>query len=103
MDLSNGAGFPELVRFLEHGLSCEDIMFEGKVHSPKRINLVYDDVARNNYVITKYEGAIGRKYVCKACKKHEHMTSRTSATRRVATAWLASVRILPCSLNHRRM
>jgi len=47
--LSTGAGIPELVRFQEHfreykivvyhGLSCEDIMFEGQVDSSMRINL----------------------------------------------------------------
>ena len=46
IDLSNGAGIHELVRFQKHfrqykivvyrGLSCEDIMFEGQVDSPKK-------------------------------------------------------------------
>jgi len=47
IDLSGAAGIPELVRIQEHfrdykiivfqGLTCEDIMFEGQVDSPKRI------------------------------------------------------------------
>ena len=54
IDLSNRAGILELVRFQEHfrqykivvyrGLSCEDIMFEGPVDSPKRLNILYDEV-----------------------------------------------------------
>ena len=54
IDLSNGGGIPELFRFQEHfrqykvvvyhGLSCDDIMFEGQVDSSKRLNLLYDDV-----------------------------------------------------------
>jgi len=48
IDLSNGAGIPELVRFQKHfrdyrivvcqGLSCDDLMVEGPVESAKRIN-----------------------------------------------------------------
>jgi len=70
IDLSNGAGIPELVRFQEyfreykivacHGLSCEDIMLEGQVYSFKRINY---------HVITNLTAATARRYVCKACNK----------------------------------
>jgi len=66
-----------MVRFQEHfrdckivvyqGLSCEDLMFEGPVESAKRINLLYNDVERPYHVITKFTGAIAKKYVCKAC------------------------------------
>ena len=45
IDLSNGGGIPELIRFQEHfkeyrivvfrGLSCEDIVFDGQVESEK--------------------------------------------------------------------
>jgi len=79
IDLSNGAGIPDLVRFQEHfreykivvyhGLSCEDIMFEGQVDSTKRLNILYDDIERHYYVIANLTGAMARKYVCKGCKK----------------------------------
>ena len=79
IDLSNGAGISEIVRFQEnfreykivvyHGLSCEDIMFEGQVYSVKRINLLYDDFERHYHVITNLTAAVARRYVCKACHK----------------------------------
>ena len=63
IDLTNGAGIPELVRFQEHfheykivvyqGLSCEYIMFDGRVESSKRLNLLSDDVHQHYQVITK--------------------------------------------------
>ena len=50
IDLPGGAGIPELIKFQEkfredkitvyQGLAYEDIMFEGQVDSPKRINLL---------------------------------------------------------------
>jgi len=68
IDLCNGAGIPEFVRFQEqfreykivvyHGLSYEDIMFEGQVDSSKRINLLYD--VERHHVITKHTAAMAR-------------------------------------------
>jgi len=62
IDLSNGAGIPELVSFHEHfreykivvyhGLNCDNIIFEGQVDSTKRLNILYDDVERHYRVIT---------------------------------------------------
>jgi hypothetical protein len=79
IDLTNGAGIPELVRFQEHfhkykivmyqGLSCDNIMFEGRVQSSKRLNLLYDDVHQHYHVITNLTGAMARRYVRKACNK----------------------------------
>jgi phosphoribosylanthranilate isomerase len=53
--MDNGAGIPEQIRFQEHfheykivlygGLNCDNIIFEGQVESPKRLNLLYDDVS----------------------------------------------------------
>ena len=77
IDLTNGAGIPELNRFQEHfrdfkivlyqGLGCDDIMLEGQINSFKRINLLYDDVERHYHVITNLTGAIAQRYACKAC------------------------------------
>ena len=44
-------------------------MFEGQVESPKRINLLYDDVERHYHVIVNMTGAMAKNIMCKACKK----------------------------------
>jgi len=44
-------------------------MFEGRVDSAKRLNLVYEDVERHYHVITNPAGAMARRYVCTACNK----------------------------------
>jgi len=44
-------------------------MFEGRVESAKRLNLLDDDVERHYHVITNLTGAMARRYVCKACNK----------------------------------
>jgi hypothetical protein len=79
IDLTNGAGIPELMRFQEHfkeyrivvfaGLNCEDIMFDGQVESENRINLLYDEVSQHFHVIGSLTGALSRKYVCKGCNR----------------------------------
>ena len=96
IDLSNGAEIPEFVILQENfrlykivvyrGLSCEDIIFEGQVDSPKRVNILYDDIERNYQVIAELTAAMAKKYVCKGAKWRVHATSRTSANRRVAIA-----------------
>ena len=57
LNLSEGGGIPELLKFQEHfrqynitvygGLACEDVIFQGQVDSPKKINLLYDDVEQH--------------------------------------------------------
>jgi len=79
IDLSNGGGIPELVRFQEYfrqykivvyyGLSCDDIMFEGRVDSSKKLNILYDDVECHYHVIVNLTTAMAKKYVCKGCNK----------------------------------
>jgi hypothetical protein len=79
IDLSGGAGIPELSRFQEYfreykitvyqGVNCADKMFEGQVDTSKRINLLYDDVERHYHVITNLTGAMAIRYVCKACNR----------------------------------
>jgi len=66
--LSGGGGIPELIKFQEHfpeykitvyqGLACGDIMLEGQVDSPKRNNLLYDDVEQHYHVIVNITGAM---------------------------------------------
>ena len=62
-------------------------MFEGQVESSKTINLLYDDVERHYHVITNLTCAMARKYYVKHTTRHVQVTSNTSLTRRVATAW----------------
>jgi len=79
IDLSNGGGIADLIRFQEYfkeyrivvfrGLNCEDIMFDGQVVSEKRINLLYDNVEHHFHVINNVTGALSRRYFCKGCNK----------------------------------
>ena len=79
IDLTNGGGIPELIRFQEHfheykivvydGLRCDSILFEGQVESCKLINLLFDDVNRHYHVITNLTGAVAKRYFCRACNK----------------------------------
>jgi hypothetical protein len=77
ISLDRGAGIPELARFQEHfseycivvyeGLNCDQIIYDGQVDLPKRINLLYDGVTRHYHVINNLTGAMAKKYVFKAC------------------------------------
>jgi hypothetical protein len=77
IDLKDGGGIPELVRFQEHlkeyrivvygGVNCEDIVFDGRVESEKRLNLLFDDVTCHYHVITNVTAAMSRRHVCKGC------------------------------------
>jgi hypothetical protein len=61
IDLTNGGGIPELMKYQEHskeyrivvfgGLNCSDMIFDGQVESENRINLLYDDVTHHYHVI----------------------------------------------------
>ena len=77
VDLSRGGGIPELQAFQRHlsqyrivvysGLQCDNIMFDGQVATPQRINLLYDD--QHYHVITNLTAAMAKRYVCPACNK----------------------------------
>jgi len=79
IDLTSGGGIAEIMRFQEHfrqykivayhGLSCDDIMFEGQIDSSKRLNLLYDDVECHYHVIVNLTAVMAKKYVCKGCNK----------------------------------
>jgi hypothetical protein len=79
INLDNGAGIPELMRFQEHfseyrivvseDLNCDQIMYDGQVDSSKRISLLYDYVTRHYHVINNLNGVMAKRYVCKACNK----------------------------------
>jgi len=44
-------------------------MFEGQVHSPKKIKLLYDDVEQHYHVILNITGAMAKRFMCNACNK----------------------------------
>ena len=79
IDLTNGGGIPEIMRFQEHfkeyvivvfgELNCKDIVFDGQVESEKGISLLYDEVSNHYHVINRVTGALSRKYVCKGYNK----------------------------------
>ena len=77
--ISEGGGFSELIKFQEHsqqykitvyqGLACEDIIFEGQVDSPKRINLLYDEVEQPYHVMVNITVAMAKRFLCNARTK----------------------------------
>jgi len=79
IDLQLGRGIPELQRFQDKfieykitvygGLECEDIIFECKVTSEKRINLLFDEVNRHYHVIANLTGEMAKQDVCKGFNK----------------------------------
>jgi len=117
IDLSNGGGIPELMRFQEHfrqnkiivyhGLSCNDIMFEGQVDTSRRLNILYDDVECHYYVTVKLTASMAKKYVCKGCNKActsdvtNVCVQTCSACMSCPPCAFAEVRI-PCGDCHRR-
>jgi len=76
IDLTNGGGIPELMKFQEHfkehrivvfgELNCEDIVFDVQVESEKKIDWFYD-VSHHYHVINNFTGGLTRKYVCRGC------------------------------------
>jgi len=76
-------------------------MFEGQIYSPKRVDLLYDDVSRHYYVITNMTGAMA-KYVCKACNKgcdHDvtHICDQTCSDCMASTPCTFSDVRIPCA------
>jgi len=79
IDLRNGGGIPELIRFQEQfeeymivvcgGLNFVDIVFDDQVESKKRINLLYDEVTKHYHVINSLTGAMAQQCVCRGCSK----------------------------------
>jgi hypothetical protein len=73
IELTNGGGIKELIKFQEHfkwyrivvfgGLICKDLVFDSQVESEKRINLLYVDVTQHYHVINSVTGALARRFV----------------------------------------
>jgi len=105
INLSDGAGITEVVRFQEHireykivvyhGLKCDNITFEWQVDSAKRLNLLYDDVEKHYHVITNLTGAMARRHVCKGRNNSCTSDVKHVCDRTVPTAWPPS----PCTFS----
>jgi hypothetical protein len=75
IDLGRRGGIPELEAFQQHfsqcrkvvysGLRCDNIMFDGQIATPQRINLLYG--GQHYHVITNLTPAMAKRYVCPAC------------------------------------
>ena len=79
INLDRGGSIREIAQILEYfkdyrfvvfsGSNGEDIISDGQVQNEKRINLIYDEVARHYPVIVNIRGVMAKRYVCKACNK----------------------------------
>jgi len=79
--------------------NCEDIMFDGQVQTEKRINLLYDDVARHYHVIVNITGAMAKRYICKACNK----LCCSDVTHKCEQACSDCMSVPPCTFSHVRI
>jgi hypothetical protein len=96
INLDNGAGIPELTRFRKHfndyrivvyeGLTCDQIMFDGRTDSPKRIHLHFDELSRHYHVINNLTGAMAKKYVLRLAIRDVSETLHTYVIRHVVIA-----------------
>jgi len=109
INVDRGGGIEELTRFQEYfkeyrivvfsGLNCEDIIFDGQVQTEKRINLLYDDVARHYRVIVNITGAVAKRYVCEACNKG----CCSDVTHKCEQACSDCMSVPPCTFSHVRI
>jgi len=74
-------------------------MFDGQVQTEKRINLLYDDVARHYHVIVNITGAMAKRYVCKACNKG----CSSDVTHKCKQACSNCMSVPPCTISHFRI
>jgi len=116
IDLTNGRGIPELTRFQElfidyrivvyGGLHCDEIIFDGRIESENRINLLYDDRKRHYHVIVNLTGAMAKTYVCKGCNKGcerdvEHRCQQTCSDCNSIPPCITSQVRMPCAICNR--
>ena len=69
-------------------------MFEGQVDSPKKSNLLYDDVEQHYRVIGNITGAMANRVKCNACNKSCSSEVVYAVTRHVVNVWQTSDRLL---------
>jgi hypothetical protein len=96
IDLQNGGGIPELEKFQEYfneyrivvygGLNCEDIIYDARVDSERRLNLLYDYVTIFYHVITSLKGAMAKNTYARGVVKAARSERRTGVSMRVAIA-----------------
>jgi len=107
--LSEGGGIPQLIKFQENcrqykltvyrGLAFEDIIFERQVDSPKKINLLYDDVEQHYHVIVNITGAMTKRFICNACTK----SCASAATHHCEQTCSDCMAIPPCAFTGDRL
>ena len=51
------------------GPNCDEIIFEGRIETPKRLNLLNDEVTRHYHVIGIQTASVAKRYVWKAWGK----------------------------------
>ena len=74
-------------------------MFDGQVQTEKRINLLYDEVARHYHVIVNITGSLAKRYVCKACNKG----CCSDVTHKCEQACSDCMSVPPCTFSHFRI
>ena len=74
-------------------------MFDGQVQTEKRINLLYDDVARHYHLIVNITGALAKRYVCLACNKG----CSSDVTHKFEKACIVCMSVPPCKFSHIRI
>ena len=108
INLDRGGGIRENPQFQNYfkeyrivfsGLNCDYITFDGQVQTEKRINLLYDDVARHYHVIVNIKGAMAKRYDCKACNKGCYM----DVTHKCVQECSDCMSVPPCSISHVRI
>jgi len=109
INLDRGGGIEKLTRFQEYfkeyrivvfsGLNCEDIMFNGQVQTEKRINLIYDGVARHYHVIVNITVAMAKRYICTASNKGYC----SDVTHKCEQAPSDCMSVPPCRFSHVRI
>jgi len=74
-------------------------MFDGQIQTEKRINLLYDDVARHYHVIVNITGAMAKRHVCETCNKG----CCSDVTHKCEQACSDCMLVPPCTFSHVRI
>jgi len=95
-----GGGIREIAQFQEYFKDYRIVVFSGfNCETEKRINELYDDVARHYHVIVNITGAMAKRYVCEACNKG----CCSDVPHKCEQAWSDCMSVLPCTFSHVRI
>ena len=97
ISMSEGGGISELIKYQEYfrqykitvyqGQACKDIIFEGQVDSPNKINVLYDDVEQHYHLIVNIPGAMAKSTYVMHVKNRARVMPPSAVIRRVAIVW----------------